>query len=89
MFANLDNPRTRRAYRPDVQDFTALAGVQRPEGMRQVTPSSISFFVPLLEVTMLIEHWEVRGPFFNKGHRDIRIGNITSSELGFVHFQVK
>ena len=36
-FANLDNPRTRRAYRLDVQDFTAFAGVQRPEGMRQVT----------------------------------------------------
>src|SRR4051812_22327015 len=36
-FANLDNPRTRRAYRLDVQEFTAFAGVQRPEEMRQVT----------------------------------------------------
>src|SRR5437764_10581222 len=36
-FANLDNPRTRRAYRLDVRDFTAFAGVMRPEEMRQVT----------------------------------------------------
>jgi site-specific recombinase XerD len=36
-FANLDNPRTRRAYRNDVQEFTAFAGVIRPEEMRQVT----------------------------------------------------
>lgn len=35
-FANLDNPRTRRAYRLDVRDFTS-AGVERPEEMRQVT----------------------------------------------------
>jgi hypothetical protein len=26
-FANLDNPRTRRAYRNDVKKFTAFAGV--------------------------------------------------------------
>jgi hypothetical protein len=36
-FANLDNPRTRRAYRLDIRDFTAFAGVERPEEMRQVT----------------------------------------------------
>jgi hypothetical protein len=36
-FANLDNPRTRRAYRLDVREFTAFAGVERPEEMRQVT----------------------------------------------------
>ena len=36
-FANLDNPRTRRAYRLDVRDFTAFAGVERPEEMRRVT----------------------------------------------------
>jgi DNA gyrase/topoisomerase IV subunit B len=29
-FANLNNPRTRRAYRLDVRDFTAFAGVERP-----------------------------------------------------------
>jgi DNA gyrase/topoisomerase IV subunit B len=36
-FANLDNPRTRRAYRIDVKEFTAFAGVERPEEMRQIT----------------------------------------------------
>ena len=36
-FANLDNPRTRRAYRRDVRDFTAFAGVEWPEEMRRVT----------------------------------------------------
>jgi site-specific recombinase XerD len=36
-FANLNNPRTRRAYRNDVKEFTAFAGVERPEEMRQVT----------------------------------------------------
>ena len=36
-FANLDNPRTRRAYRLDVREFTAFAGVTRPEEMRRVT----------------------------------------------------
>jgi hypothetical protein len=36
-FANLDNPRTRRGYRLDVKEFTAFAGVERPEQLRQVT----------------------------------------------------
>jgi Phage integrase, N-terminal SAM-like domain len=36
-FANLDNPRTRRAYRIDVKEFTAFAGVECPEEMRQIT----------------------------------------------------
>jgi hypothetical protein len=36
-FANLDNPRTRRAYRIDVKEFTAFAGVEHPEEMRQIT----------------------------------------------------
>src|SRR3954467_15602840 len=36
-FANLDNPRTRRAYRIDVKEFTAFAGVERPEEMCQVS----------------------------------------------------
>ena len=37
-FANLDNPRTRRAYRIDVKELTAFAGVGRPEEMRQSYP---------------------------------------------------
>src|SRR5690242_15351775 len=36
-FANLANPRTRRAYRNDVKEFTAFAGVEHPEEMRRVT----------------------------------------------------
>jgi hypothetical protein len=34
-FANLDNPHTRRAYRNDVKEFTAFAGVERREEMRK------------------------------------------------------
>ena len=36
-FANIDNPRTRRAYRIDVADFMAFVGIQRPEEFRIVT----------------------------------------------------
>ena len=36
-FANLDNPRTRRAYKIDVADFMAFVGIQRPEEFRVVT----------------------------------------------------
>lgn len=35
-FANLPNDKTRRAYRRDVQDFAAFAGLQRPEDFRAV-----------------------------------------------------
>ncbi len=36
-FANIDNPRTRRAYQIDVADFMAFVGIQRPEEFRIVT----------------------------------------------------
>ncbi len=36
-FANIDNPRTRRAYRIDVADFMAFVGIQRPEEFRIVS----------------------------------------------------
>ncbi|MBE7156978.1 MAG: tyrosine-type recombinase/integrase [Rhodospirillales bacterium] len=36
-FANIDNPRTRRAYRIDVADFMRFVGIQRPEEFRIVT----------------------------------------------------
>lgn len=36
-FANLSNEKTRRAYRCDVKDFTAFAGLQKPEDFRTVT----------------------------------------------------
>jgi site-specific recombinase XerD len=35
-FANIDNPRTRRAYQGDLQDFTAFIGMGQPEQFRQV-----------------------------------------------------
>jgi len=36
-FANITNPRTRRAYPQDVRDFTAFVGIARPEAFRTVT----------------------------------------------------
>jgi len=36
-FANLPNPRTRRAYQQDVRDFTAFVGITRPEEFRTIT----------------------------------------------------
>jgi hypothetical protein len=36
-FANITNPRTRRAYQQDVRDFTAFVGITRPEEFRTVT----------------------------------------------------
>jgi hypothetical protein len=35
--ANLTNPKTRRAYQQDIQDFTAFVGISRPEALRLVT----------------------------------------------------
>lgn len=36
-FANLENRRTQRAYRLDIQDFMAFVGIQAPEEFRVVT----------------------------------------------------
>jgi site-specific recombinase XerD len=36
-FANLDNPRTRRAYERDVRDFMGFSGIRAPEEFRTVT----------------------------------------------------
>lgn len=36
-FANIDNPRTRRAYEGDLREFMAFAGIQEPEQFRHVT----------------------------------------------------
>ncbi len=36
-FANLDNPRTRRAYKIDVADFMAFVGIAQLEELRIVT----------------------------------------------------
>jgi site-specific recombinase XerD len=36
-FANIDNARTRRAYRIDLQDFSQFAGIHHPSDFRAVT----------------------------------------------------
>jgi integrase/recombinase XerD len=40
-FANLTNPNTRRAYRQDIKDFQAFAGLRRPEDFRGVTRAHV------------------------------------------------
>ncbi len=40
-FANIDNPKTRRAYRIDIEDFTSLMGIRAPEAMRTVTRAHV------------------------------------------------
>jgi site-specific recombinase XerD len=40
-FANIDNPRTRRAYRIDIHEFMGFVGIERPEEFRTVTRSHV------------------------------------------------
>lgn len=40
-FANLTNANTRRAYRQDMADFTAFAGLRRLEAFRDVTRAHV------------------------------------------------
>jgi integrase/recombinase XerD len=40
-FANIDNARTRRAYRIDLQDFSAFVGIRQPADFRTVTRSHL------------------------------------------------
>jgi integrase/recombinase XerD len=40
-FANLTNPNTRRAYRQDIKDFQAFAGLRQPEDFRDVTRAHV------------------------------------------------
>lgn len=40
-FANITNPRTRRAYRLDLEDFSKFAGIQRSEEFRLVVRSHV------------------------------------------------
>ena len=40
-FANISNPRTRRAYRLDIEDFSKFAGIQRPEEFRLVVRAHV------------------------------------------------
>ena len=40
-FANLDNPRTRRAYQADLKEFMAFVGIQVPEQFRGITRAHV------------------------------------------------
>src|SRR5712691_4223860 len=40
-FANLTNTNTRRAYRQDIEDFMAFAGLRQPEQFRDVTRAHV------------------------------------------------
>ncbi|WP_225776320.1 tyrosine-type recombinase/integrase [Pseudomonas sp. Marseille-Q5115] len=40
-FANIDNPRTRRAYRNDLQDFSSFIGLTGADDFRQVTRAHV------------------------------------------------
>lgn len=40
-FANIDNPRTRRAYQNDLTDFSSFIGLASAEDFRQVTRSHV------------------------------------------------
>jgi integrase len=40
-FANIDNPRTRRAYRVDIHEFMGFVGIARPEEFRTVTRAHV------------------------------------------------
>lgn len=52
-FANIDNPRTRRAYQSDLADFTAFVGIARPEEFRVVTRSHVIAWRKTLEARHL------------------------------------
>ena len=52
-FANLDNPRTRRAYQIDVGEFQRFVGIQRPEEFRQVTRAHVIAWRKTLEAREL------------------------------------
>ena len=40
-FANLDNPRTRRAYQGDIEDFSNFIGISSPDQFRAVTRAHV------------------------------------------------
>ncbi|MBX7210387.1 MAG: tyrosine-type recombinase/integrase [Verrucomicrobiaceae bacterium] len=52
-FANIDNANTRRAYRSDVRDFTAFAGIRQPEEFRLVKRSHLIAWRKQLEAREL------------------------------------
>jgi site-specific recombinase XerD len=48
-FANLDNPRTRRAYKVDLRDFMDFTAIARPEDFRIVTRAHVLAWRKVLE----------------------------------------
>lgn len=48
-FANIDNARTRRAYKNDIEDFSAFVGIARPEEFRTITRSHVIAWRKMLE----------------------------------------
>lgn len=48
-FANIDNPRTRRAYKIDIQEFMGLVGIERPDDFRTVSRSHVLLWRKQLE----------------------------------------
>jgi site-specific recombinase XerD len=48
-FANIDNPRTRRAYKTDIEEFSAFVGIHRPDEFRSVTRSHVIAWRKTLE----------------------------------------
>jgi len=52
-FANIDNPRTRRAYKNDIHDFMVFVGIDAPEEFRIVTRPHVIAWRKLLEERVL------------------------------------
>ncbi|MGF6531485.1 site-specific recombinase XerD [Paraburkholderia sp. GAS206C] len=52
-FANLDNPRTRRAYQTDLRDFMGFVGIQQPDEFRTVTRAHVLAWRKRLEARQL------------------------------------
>jgi site-specific recombinase XerD len=52
-FANLDNPRTRRAYQTDIRDFLNFVGIEQPEEFRTVTRAHVLAWRKRLEARQL------------------------------------
>ena len=48
-FANIENPRTRRAYQIDIEDFMGFVGISAPEEFRIVTRSHVIAWRKLVE----------------------------------------
>ncbi len=48
-FANIDNPRTRRAYQIDIAEFMLIVGIDRPEDFRNVTRAHVLLWRKQLE----------------------------------------